>query len=318
MPFRRGQLRYFVTVAEEGQMTRAARKLYIAQPALSQAIAQLERELGVELLERHARGVTLTPAGEVFLAKARVALAATMDAAATAQSLARAARGAIEIGFIGPPPKLRTPELFDEFADAYPEAELSFRELPFPCGSTASWLEEVDVALCHPPTAEPGVRVQALWTEPRAVVTPQDHPLARRSELTVAEVLDERFLGYHPAVQPAWAGFHSLDDHRGNPPTGLTADRALTAPEMLAMIASRRAITALPASDARFIMKVLRGVVAVPLRDADPAVLSLVWRKDNHNPLVLVLAAIAANLAGGDANGRLPGARASHGSPEYA
>ena len=59
------------------------------------------------------------------------------------------------------------------------------------------------------------------------------------------------------------------------------------------MIASRRAITTLPGSDAAFILKVLRGVVAIPLRDAHPAVLSLVWRRDNHNPLVEVLAATA-------------------------
>src|SRR5213593_484826 len=102
MPLRLEQLRYFVTVAEEGQMTRAARKLHLAQPALSQAIAQLEGELGIDLLERHPRGVTLTPAGEAFLPKARAALDADTDAALTARSLARAARDTMEVGFIGP------------------------------------------------------------------------------------------------------------------------------------------------------------------------------------------------------------------------
>src|SRR5438309_10983788 len=104
MSFKRGQLLYFVTVADEGQITRAAAKLHIAQPALSHAIMQLESELGLPLLERHARGVTLTPAGETFLPKARLALAAAMDAAQTAQSLAHAAKAAIEVGFIGSPP----------------------------------------------------------------------------------------------------------------------------------------------------------------------------------------------------------------------
>jgi DNA-binding transcriptional LysR family regulator len=306
MSFKRGQLRYFVTVAEEGQMTRAAHKLHIAQPALSQAIAQLESELGLGLLERHARGVALTPAGEAFLPKARAALAAETDAALTAQSLARAVRGAITVGYIGPPPMVNAPELFAAFADAHPDADVSFRELPFPRGSTASWLEDVDVAFCHPPSADPDIRVQALRTEPRTVVAPELHPLAQRSELTVAEVLDETFISYHPAVQPMWAGFHSLDDHRGTTAPRTTSDRVLTPSEMLAIIAARRAITTVPASDAAIILKVLRGVVAIPLRDAHPAVLSLIWRRNNHNSLVHALAALAASLRDGGGDGRLP------------
>lgn len=301
MPFKRAQLRYFVTVADEGQMTRAAHKLHIAQPALSQAIAQLESELGLPLLKRHARGVTPTPAGETFLAKARVALAAATDAALTAQSLARAATGTMEVGFIGPPPMINAPELFGSFADAHPETEVSFRELPFPRGGTASWLGEVDVAFCHAPTPDHGVCVQALRTEPRAVVAPTSHPLSQRSALSVAEVFDETFLSYDPAVQPVWAGFHSLDDHRGTPAPHMTVDRALAPPEMLKMMAARRAITTVPACDAASIVKVLRGVVAIRLRDADPAVLSLVWRTDNHNPLLRNLVALAAKLAERDA-----------------
>jgi DNA-binding transcriptional LysR family regulator len=66
MSFKRGHLLYYVTVAEAGQITRAARRLHVAQPALSRAITQLESDLGFKLLERHARGVTLTPAGEAF------------------------------------------------------------------------------------------------------------------------------------------------------------------------------------------------------------------------------------------------------------
>ncbi len=108
----RAQLRYFVTVAEEGQITRAAARLHIAQPALSHAIASLESELGVELLERHARGVTLTSAGEALLPKARSAVAGEHDFEETARSLVRAADGLLEIGFIGPPPSITVPRLF--------------------------------------------------------------------------------------------------------------------------------------------------------------------------------------------------------------
>src|SRR5437762_3398182 len=170
MPLRLEQLRYFVAVAEEEQLTRAAHRLHLAQPALSKAISQLEGELGVELFARQARGVALTPAGTAFLTKARIALAATADAVWTAERLARAARGTIRVGFIGPPPMLNAPELFAVFADAHPEAEISFHGLPFPSDPTPSWLGEVDVAFCHSPPEDARVRVQAVRSEPRVIL----------------------------------------------------------------------------------------------------------------------------------------------------
>jgi DNA-binding transcriptional LysR family regulator len=296
MSFKRGQLEYFVTVAEEGQMTRAAGRLHIAQPALSQAISQLENELGIALLHRHARGVTLTAAGEIFLAKARVALAATLDAAATAQSLARAATGSIKIGYIGPPPAVSSPILFSAFADAHPEVDVSYSELPFPLGPTGSWLSEVDVAISQRPESDRRLGQQLVRVEPRSALLPEHHPLAGRETVTLADLLDDIFIGYHPSVQEQWAGYHSFDDHRGGPPRRLTSDRAMTPAEMLLMLASRRAVTTLPASDARVITEVLRGVVAVPVTDADPFEIVLSWRTDNHNPLVQALVAQAANL----------------------
>src|SRR6266849_6022370 len=132
MTFKRGQLRYFVTVAEEGQITRAAAKLHIAQPALSQAIAHLEADLGVALLQRHARGVTLTSAGEAFLPKARAAVASEREVEFAGESLTRATRGVIELGFIGPPPTMNAPQLFEAFSGARPEVQVSLRDLPFP------------------------------------------------------------------------------------------------------------------------------------------------------------------------------------------
>ena len=127
----RRQLGYFITAAEEGQITRAARRLHMAQPALSQAIAHLESDLGVELFERHPRGVTLTPAGEAFLVKARAAWVADVAAAQTAQSLARSARGEIVVGFVGPPPSLSNPELFDSFAERHPRPWSPFKTYRF-------------------------------------------------------------------------------------------------------------------------------------------------------------------------------------------
>jgi DNA-binding transcriptional LysR family regulator len=300
--FSQGQLRYFVTVSEEGQITRAAKRLHLAQPALSQAIAQLESELGVELLLRHPRGVTLTSAGEAFLIKARAVLAAEAETAQMALSLRRAASDAIAIGFIGPPPAISTPELFAAFTERNPQAQVSFMDLSFPCGRTSSWLETVDVAFCHAPLSEQGLCAQPVRVEPRAVMAHRAHPLARRSELAVADVLDETFISYHPNVQAEWAGFHSLDDHRGGPPARLTSDHALTTLQMLGIMfsAPAPAITIVPHKDAKLGQQVLPDIVAVPLHDAAPAVVSLIWREDASSSLVEDLVDSAKRLGSGD------------------
>jgi len=299
MSLKTDQLRYFVVVAEEGQITRAAKKLYIAQPALSQAIAQLESELGLQLLERHARGVRLTAAGAAFLEKARAVVESERAVSITAESLARAARGILEVGFIGPPPPLSANELFTAFADRNPECEVAFRELPFPRGSTDAWLETVDVALCQPPAVGDGIGAFPVRIEPRALVVSRSHRLANAEEVHADETSAETFISYRGDVQPEWAGFHSLDDHRGGPPAALTADHVATSLEMLGRLAViGDAVTALPLSDARLIEQVLPDVRALPIAGAAPASISLVFSREASHPRLQSLLDCAAETTG--------------------
>jgi LysR family hca operon transcriptional activator len=278
--FRPGHLEYFVVVAEERQITRAAKRLCVAQPALSHAIADLESEVGVKLLNRHARGVTLTEAGESFLERARVAAAAERDALETASSLARHRAGIIEFGFLGAPPGLDSPTPLLAFVDRHPAIDLRYRELPFPSAPTSSWLSEVDVAVCHLPAVDDRVWARPLRREAR------HHPLAGRTQLTVEEVIGETFVGFHPTVEPTWAGFWSLDDHRGRTPMDVTADRATNPQEVLAALAVRCAVTTVPASVARIVVSVLPSVVAIPLQGADPCTIVLLGHEQRSNRLV--------------------------------
>jgi DNA-binding transcriptional LysR family regulator len=297
MPFRPTHLRYFVTVAEEGQVTSAARRLQIAQPALSQAISQLERELGLQLLERHARGVKLTPEGEAFLAKARVAVESELEAEREAQALASTAHDVVKVGFVGPPPTITARKLFSAFATAHPNAEIAFRDLPFPRGTTRSWLEPVDVAFCHQPDLDASILAQVVRTEPRVVIARRSHPLSQSSEVDVESVLDQTFIGYHPNVQAAWSSFHSLDDHRGGPPESMTTDWAETSMQMLGVMSSCEAITTLPACDGKLVEHAISDAVAIPLSGASPALLSLICPADDCPPLVGALVRIAAELS---------------------
>ena len=286
IPYKRGHLRYLVAIADEGQLTRAAAKLGISRPALTQAISQLESEVGFELLERHARGVALTPAGEVFLGRARLALDAAGDAALAAKSLARAAQGKIEFGFVGAPPSLDSRGPLVRFTEDHPEIDISYHELPFPGRSSAKWLAEVDVAVTHRPPPDENVWTQLIRVESRAVLAPKDHALAERDAVSVADVLDEPFIGYHPDVDREWAGFWSLDEHRGGPPRQLTPDRATRPQEVLAALAVRSAITTVPSSSAALLLNVMTGIAAIPLTDARPATFVLAGRRDRPHPLV--------------------------------
>jgi DNA-binding transcriptional LysR family regulator len=299
-------LEYFVAVAEEGQMTRAARRLDVAQPALSQAIAQLEAEFGIKLLERHARGVSLTPAGIALYEKARVAVAANLDAAQTARSLARTQAGTIEFGFVGSPPGLDSPKQLEAFSETYPEIEIRYRELPFPTLPTARWLADVDVVACHLPPPDTSVWSQPLRREQRMILAPRRHPLSTREQVSVADVLDETFIGFDPAIDPAWAGFWSLDDHRGGPPERLTSDRAANPQEVLAALAMSAAITAIPASVAGVILNVLTGVTAIPLVGAEPSQIVLAGHEGRANPLVGTLLSFALRGATSSRDGRSP------------
>ena len=152
MVLKYSQLSYFVKVAEIGQITAAARILHVAQPALSQSINHLEAQLGVKLLDRHPRGVSLTPAGRIFLAKAKLALDAQDDAAATAASLARDLRGALQIGFLSIPPMLIAPALLERFGREHPQVEVLPRAncASPPLRPRAGWPTWTSASAMHP------------------------------------------------------------------------------------------------------------------------------------------------------------------------
>lgn len=284
------QFRYFVTVAEEGQMTRAARRLQLAQPALSQAIARLEGQVGVKLLERNPRGVSPTPAGEAFLEKARVALEAVDAAQATARSLARAEAGRLVVGFLSLTPPMLAAELFERFSEFNPEVEVVWRELGYPKLDLREWLADTDAALAWTPPTGPGVASLPLSTSRLVVAVGERHPLATRAELTVAEVLDETFPGVADWCDPGWLGYWGLDGYRGAP-ARRTSDAAESPQELASIVASGRAITTVPEVVALPFGPL--GIKAIPLADAEPAVLNLVWRAAAVAPLLDRLLTVA-------------------------
>ncbi|MBV9605358.1 MAG: LysR family transcriptional regulator [Solirubrobacterales bacterium] len=280
-------------MAEEGQMTRAAHRLQLAQPALSQAMARIEAQVGVRLLERNPRGVTLTPAGEAFLAKAHAALAAMEDMQAAARSWARQEEGRLHAGFMSMTPPMMAGDLFPRFSAAHPEVTVEWRELGYPTVPPRGWLGDADAGLIWFAPTGPGLDSQPIRTSPLVVAMTDAHRLAGRSELTVGEVLDETFPGIVDWCDAGWLGYWGLDAYRGGP-ARRTPDGAVTPEEVASIVASGRAITTVPAIVA--VPFAHLGIRAIPLIDAEPAVLTLVWPAGAATPLVADLAELARDL----------------------
>jgi DNA-binding transcriptional LysR family regulator len=185
------QLTYFVAVAEEGQFTRAATRVSIAQPAVSAQIGRLERELGEPLFRRDRRGVTLTGAGEALLPHARAALAAAERGRDTLASLRGVLHGRLRIGVSGPGDR-RLAATLGAFHRAHPAIEITLTEQHNEPLLEAVARGDVDAALVGIPGAlPPGVRTRVVSSVPLVICVPRDHRLGRRATVALRELRDE-------------------------------------------------------------------------------------------------------------------------------
>jgi LysR family transcriptional activator of glutamate synthase operon len=192
------QLRYFAAVARRRHFTAAAEAIGVAQPALSQQVRLLERELGVQLFDRSGRRVRLTPAGEALLVRAERILAEVANAQSELAEYAGAVRGRVVVGTLPSLAEHQLPPLVAAFHRRHPGLELSLRE-----ERTARLLEllaagEVDLALLHqsPAATEttPALTIEPLFTEELVAAVGAGHPLADRVALPLSELRDEDFI----------------------------------------------------------------------------------------------------------------------------
>jgi DNA-binding transcriptional LysR family regulator len=199
-------VRYFVAVAQERHVTRAAERLHIAQPSLSAAIKQLEAQLGVALLDRTTREVTLTPAGELLLRRGRELLDHAEEVAEAVRARGGAPSGRLRIGLSPTARHGLGPELLAACAADVPAVMLYTRE-----DTTGALLRDVaggrlDLALlfCAPPRALAGVRALRLRDVPAVAHLPAGHPLAARASVTLEDLARETVL---VAAGPDSGGF---------------------------------------------------------------------------------------------------------------
>jgi DNA-binding transcriptional LysR family regulator len=277
-------LRYFVAVAEERHFGRAAARLHMAQPPLSQQIRRLEAELGEPLLYRTTRSVELSPAGQVLLERSREILAAVDAAVDDARRAARGEYGRLAIGFTGSSTYEMLPSLAAALRQALPGVVLDLRgELLTPAQVARLIDGTLDLGLLRPPVRERELNTEVLRSEPLIAVLPESHRLAESDAVPLEMLAQEPFVTYpshfrsvlHDAVEDACAahGFKPIAAHE-------VAETAT----LVSFVAAGLGVSLVPASVRHM---TVRGAIYRPLADDTTRVeLAAAWRSDDDRPVL--------------------------------
>lgn len=244
MQFR--QFHQFVTIAEQGSYRRAAEVLFIAQPALSVSMQKLEQEMGAQLFERSARGVTLTAAGTALLEDARRALFHADQARRSVRLVAHGEWGSLRLGFVGSATYALLPRTMPAFRQRYPDIEVSLRE-----DRTIGLLDMlranvIDAALLRGPLAED----ESLdsWVVERddfVLAVNYAHPLADRQCIALRECSGDPFIMYSPGEVPGLSSVAlSLCGKAGFAP--LVRQEAVQVQTLVSLVASGLGVALVP------------------------------------------------------------------------
>jgi DNA-binding transcriptional LysR family regulator len=285
------QLHAFVVLAEELHFGRAAGRLGIAQPPLSQQIRRLEDKVGHPLFTRAPGGITLTPAGRELLPAARRALTGLADGLAAARAAGDGRTGRLRVAFAASLALTVLPDLLRTHRERFPDVHLDLREMTTAPQLTALREGTVDVGLLRePPPQDPDLTFTTLLTEPFVAVLPADHPLAERPTVPLADMANAPFVllpreagpGLHDRITTlcATAGF-----------TPQVTQEAVEWMTVCALVEAGLGVSLAPAGIRRIRLP------GVAFRPVDPptarTTVAAAWRTEDRNPLVAHLLATA-------------------------
>ena len=288
-------LRYFVAVAEELHFGRAAERLHVAQPPLSQQIRKLEELLGYPLFIRTSRSVTLTSAGEALLQRARRTLRNVQRDIDETRSIGRGDVGSLHIGFIGSAMLSALPGIFRSYREAYPRVRLHLHE-----SFTALVMEglengTLDAGILRDGDPVEGVHVTTILSEPFVAVLPATHSCARQKSISPAVLRGEPFI-YYPRSAGARAYEKPLtlcEEHGFRPQIVQEAQHWLS---ILRLVGAGLGVSIAPACVRRIASA---EVVCLPLRGAKTVSnVELAWLAGDARPIVERFKQIAESTRG--------------------
>jgi DNA-binding transcriptional LysR family regulator len=288
--------KYFMTVAEELNFSRAAERLHIVQPALSKQIAQMEYQLGVPLFVRTKRSVRLTEAGIRLMADARLFLRAEEDAIRSARMAGRGELGEVSVGFVASSAFVVLPRLLRAFSAAYPAVELRLTDMTTSEQSRALLENGIDLGFIRPPSTLAGLDSFTVAREAFIAVLPRDHPLAAKPALDLADLASERFVVLSRDLAPGlFSQVERICGRAGFSP--LVAETVGQLDIAVAFVAAGMGVSILPASISAFAHE---GVRYLGIADSgESAEIAMAWKDKDASPATRSFIASVRQTLGG-------------------
>lgn len=272
-------LRYFIAVAEELSFSRAAQRLHMAQPPLSNQIKQLEEELGVLLFERTSRGVRVTEAGELLLEEARRVFLQVDQTVRIVRRVGHGEVGRLTLGFVPSSSNEMLPPILRAFSDRFPEVELFLREMRPDLIVQRLYDKQIDVGFLYLPLDDPSLNVECVSREPLVLALAETHPLASEPQVELKALAEESFI--LPARYQRMPGLYGQVTETcrqaGFIPNAVQKDVWLMQ-TIVALVAGSTGVALVPASLRNLRRK---GVVYKSVYGLSPTVeLGVIWRRD--------------------------------------
>jgi len=275
-------LRYFVALAQELSFTRAAERLHVSQPPLSQQIRALEEELGTQLFARTSRRVELTAAGEVFLGHAKAILERVEQASGQARAIGAGTSGHLEIGLSGSLLLGPLPRLIASYRQTFPDVAVVLHEMT-PAAQLAALRERrIDLSFSRTAVNDAVFASELAWRDPVVVALPRGHRLARRRDFELAELRDEPFVMLRIDSSGFAQYLHACCVDAGFAPRA--SQQVVESQAIPSLVAAGLGVALVPASVRRVHR---RGVEYQAFaRNAPRADVYILRRKDNVSPVV--------------------------------